>query len=89
MADRRTAARLVLSPESLERLICEKAEEDRFDEHDRTQPMRLSFLALLAERDPLVQTRLQQRRDHALELDKRDEDEDERPTDEMTIGDRS
>ncbi|HSD72268.1 MAG TPA: hypothetical protein VLE54_05730 [Thermoanaerobaculia bacterium] len=89
MADRRSHARLVLSPANLQRLICEKVDEDEVREHDQTQPMRLSFLALLAERDPQVQARLNLRRDHALEAELRDDPEDERPTDEMILGSRS
>ena len=50
---------------------------------DDTQPMRLSFLALLAERDPAVQARLERRRTLALE-DELEDDED-RPTDPMIV----
>ena len=48
---------------------------------EKTQPMRLSFLALLAERDPAVQARLNLRRKLALaeELPA----DDDRPTDPM------
>jgi hypothetical protein len=48
---------------------------------EQTQPMRLSFLALLAERDPAVQARLNLRRKLALaeELPA----DDDRPTDPM------
>ena len=47
---------------------------------EQTQPLRLSFLALLAERDPAVQARLTLRRKLALaELPA----DDDRPTDPM------
>ena len=48
---------------------------------EQTQPLRLSFLALLAERDPLVQARLRERRNLALAGDA--PVEDNRPTDPM------
>ena len=48
---------------------------------EQTQPLRLSFLALLAERDPLVQARLNQRRKLALAGEA--PVEDDRPTDPM------
>lgn len=48
---------------------------------EQTQPMRLSFLALLAERDPVVQARLRERRRLALASEM--PAEDERPTDPM------
>ena len=86
MAERRTAERLIVPAESLQRLTppeglrlvdCPTTEPE-----DQTQPMRLSFLALLAERDPVVQARLDLRRTLALDdeedLDVEDED---RPTD--------
>jgi hypothetical protein len=82
MADRRTAERLIVPPESLQRIsMCDTA--DRVEElpEEPTQPMRLSFLALLAERDPAVQARLNLRRKLALEGEL--QPEDERPTDPM------
>lgn len=48
---------------------------------EQTQPMRLSFLALLAERDPVVQARLRERRNLALACEL--PAEDDRPTDPM------
>ena len=48
---------------------------------EQTQPLRLSFLALLAERDPHVQARLTQRRKLALASEATVEDD--RPTDPM------
>ena len=48
---------------------------------EQTQPLRLSFLALLAERDPHVQARLNQRR--KLALADQSPVEDDRPTDPM------
>jgi hypothetical protein len=72
--------RLIVPPESLDRVCMEEA---RRDTEDRTEPIRLSFLALLAERDPLVQARLNIRRAHAARLEA-DEDED-RPTDPMIL----
>jgi hypothetical protein len=51
--------------------------------------MKLSFLALLAERDPAVQTRLSRRITPVLELaESRDqgiEEDDDRPTDPMIL----
>ena len=51
------------------------------DPEEQTQPLRLSFLALLAERDPLVQARLRERRKLALAEDL--PADDDRPTDPM------
>lgn len=48
---------------------------------EQTQPLRLSFLALLADRDPVVQARLRERRRLAL-ADNLPADDD-RPTDPM------
>ena len=47
---------------------------------EQTQPLRLSFLALLADRDPAVQARLTLRRKLALAEQPADDD---RPTDPM------
>jgi len=88
MADRRTAERLLVPPESLQRVsMRETADPAEKQPEEPTQPMRLSFLALLAERDPEVQARLNLRRKLALEgeLPK----EDERPTDPMLELDES
>ena len=49
MADRRTAERLIVPPESLQRVsMCETADPVGEPPEEPTQPMRLSFLALLA-----------------------------------------
>ena len=48
---------------------------------EQTQPLRLSFLALLADRDPVVQARLRERRRLALADDL--PADDDRPTDPM------
>ena len=48
---------------------------------EQTQPLRLSFLALLADRDPVVQARLRERRRLALADDP--PADDNRPTDPM------
>jgi hypothetical protein len=83
MADRRTAERLtaerlIVPGESLERIPMQDEPEEQ------TQPLRLSFLALLAERDPVVQARLNQRRRLALAtLPDELPDDDNRPTDPM------
>lgn len=75
MADRRTAERLIVPSESLERISLHEEPEEE------TQPMRLSFLSLLADRDPAVQARLNLRRRLAL-AEELPADED-RPTDPM------
>jgi len=80
LAVEKPGERLIVPPESLDRVCMEEA---RRDTEDRTEPIRLSFLALLAERDPLVQARLNIRRAHAARLEA-DEDED-RPTDPMIL----
>jgi hypothetical protein len=81
MSDRRESERLLVPAESLERITAEAvAMPDDLTED--TQPMRLSFLALLADRDPAVQARLERRRTLALE-DDLVEQEDDRPTDPM------
>lgn len=83
MSDRRTSERLIVPPDSLERITVDDSVHLVVDPaEEQTQPMRLSFLALLAERDPAVQTRLNLRRTLALETDDENEDED-RPTDPM------
>ncbi|MGI0150029.1 MAG: hypothetical protein ACREDF_10935 [Thermoplasmata archaeon] len=85
MGNRRIAERLLIPTEDLEYITLDadpgSAESDETEE--QTQPMRLSFLALLAEKDPAVQTRLNLRRKLALEAE-RLEAEDNRPTDPMT-----
>jgi hypothetical protein len=70
------AERLIVPPESLDRVCMDEA---RRETQDRTEPIRLSFLALLAERDPLVQARLHLRRTTPVEP----LSEDDRPTDPM------
>lgn len=101
MADRRNVERLLVASESLERItpdpelarviqrtVPASARPARETE-DRTEPMKLSFLALLAERDPAVQTRLSRRITPILELDEAAEsdveNEDDRPTDPMIL----
>jgi hypothetical protein len=82
MAERRTSERLIVAPESLERIT--PSEPLRLAEaaaEEPTQPMRLSFLALLAERDPLVQARLNLRVTPVLEAERLANEE--RETDEM------
>jgi hypothetical protein len=69
--------RLIVPPESLDR-VC--MDETLRESEDRTEPIRLSFLALLAERDPLVQARLNYRLTPVPEDDELDEN---RPTDPM------
>ena len=88
MADRRTTERLIVPPESLQRVSMRETADPAGEQPvEPTQPMRLSFLALLADRDPAVQARLNLRRKLALEgeLPK----EDERPTDPMLQLDES
>ena len=82
MSDRRDSERLLVPAETLERLTPSEALAMRDDLTEDTQPMRLSFLALLADRDPAVQARLERRR--ALALEEEDEEED-RPTDPMVM----
>ena len=81
MADRRNSERLLIPAETLERI--EPYQPGTHRETEETQPMRLSFLALLADRDPAVQARLERRRTLALEddLDDLNDDENDRPTD--------
>lgn len=83
MSNRRTSERFRVPADSFEHIVIEEITEEP---EERTQPMRLPFLALLAERDPLVQTRLNLRRTLALEAE-RLADED-RPTDPMFPGKR-
>jgi len=79
MADRRNSERLIVPAESLERITFEKIGGNVAD--DQTQPMRRSFLALLAERDATVQAKLDLNRKLALEAELiKDED---RPTEPM------
>jgi len=75
----RPGERLIVPPESLDRV---SMDEKRLDTEDRTEPIRLSFLALLAERDPLVQARLNRRITPPSEDEESDED---RPTDPMIV----
>jgi hypothetical protein len=82
MSDRRESERLLVPAESLERITPAEAVAMPDDLTEDTQPMRLSFLALLADRDPAVQARLERRRTLALEDDLLEE-EDDRPTDPM------
>jgi hypothetical protein len=85
MAERRTAERLIVHPDSLQRvtppdgfrIVTDPAAEPE----EQTQPLRLSFLALLAERDPAVQARLELRRNLALEEEDADLEDEDRPTD--------
>jgi hypothetical protein len=81
MAERRTAERLLIPGESLERITMHEVPPLDAEPEEQTQPLRLSFLALLAERDPLVQARLNQRRKLALAGEA--PVEDNRPTDPM------
>jgi hypothetical protein len=101
MADRKTSDRLLLAPESLERITPDAllakivqrtaphCANPATEKEDRTEPMKLSFLALLAERDPAVQTRLSRRITPILEFAEcRNpciEEEDDRPTDPMIL----
>jgi hypothetical protein len=84
-ADRRTAERLIVPGESLERISMHEVPpldpEPEAEPEEQTQPLRLSFLALLADRDPAVQARLRERRKLALADDLTADDE--RPTDPM------
>lgn len=70
--------RLMAPPESLDR-VC--LETKRRETEDRTEPMKLSFMALLAERDP-VQRRLNRRMTPPSEDEQPEED---RPTDPMVV----
>jgi hypothetical protein len=72
--------RLIVPPESLDR-VC--MEEERRETQDRTEPIRLSFLALLAEKDPHVQARLHLRRTTPVGTEPLSEDD--RPTDPMIL----
>lgn len=83
MPDRRNFERLLVPSESLQPATPREPAAVPNEVTDDTQPMRLSFLALLAERDPAVQARLERRRTLALE-DEVDDDED-RPTDPMIM----
>ncbi len=82
MSERRTSERLLVPAESLDRIDPLELATP-LDMSEETQPMRLSFLALLAESDPVVQSRLERWRTLSLENDL-DEDED-RPTDPMVM----
>ncbi|HEY6066661.1 MAG TPA: hypothetical protein VIY96_10910 [Thermoanaerobaculia bacterium] len=73
--------RLIVPPETLDRVSMDDS-RNRRDTEDRTEPIRLSFLALLAERDPLVQARLNLLRQRAAEDELAEED---RPTDPMIL----
>jgi hypothetical protein len=83
MHNRRTSERLLVPAESLERIDPYEPVTPQDDVTEETQPMRLSFLALLADSDPAVQARLEHRRTLALD-DDLDEEED-RPTDPMVM----
>jgi len=87
MADRRTAERLIVPPDSLQRLSMYETDPVEEPPEEPTQPMRLSFLALVADRDAAVQARLNLRRKLALEGEL--PQEDERPTDPMLELDES
>lgn len=87
MSERRTSQRLLIPVESLEHIDFTEPVMPRDDMTEETQPMRLSFLALLADRTPAVQSRLERWRTLALE-DDLDENED-RPTDPMVMLGRS
>lgn len=90
MADRRNSQRLLVPAESLENIDYHPPAMPEEDVTEETQPLRLSFLALLADRDPAVQARLERRRTLALEdeLDL-DDEEDNRPTDPIVMIGRS
>jgi len=81
MSNRRIAERLIVPSESLERISMHEAPPVDGEPEEQTEPMRLSFLALLAERDPVVQARLNLRRKLALAGEMLADDE--RPTDPM------
>jgi hypothetical protein len=82
MSDRRTTERLIVPGESLERISMRETPDSCGEPpEEQTEPLRLSFLALLADRDPAVQARLNLRRKLALEEVLLTEDE--RPTDPM------
>ena len=81
MSERRETERLLVPADTLERITPTEVVAMPDDLTEDTQPMRLSFLALLADRDPAVQARLERRRTLALEDDM--EEEDDRPTDPM------
>ncbi len=87
MADRRTSECLIVPAESLERIDLPPMMPSQGDVTEETQPMRLSFLALLADSNPVVQARLERRRTLALEddLDELQDEEDGRPTDPMFV----
>ena len=90
MAERRNSQRLLVSAESVEHIDFHAPATPENEVTEETQPLRLSFLALLADRDPAVQARLERRRTLALkdDLDAEDEEED-RPTDPMVMIGRS
>jgi hypothetical protein len=76
--------RLIVPPETLDRVCFERPV--RRETQERTEPMRLSFLALLAERDPGVQARLNHRITPILEAAEIDDiEDDDRPTDPMIL----
>lgn len=88
MSKKREFERLLVPTESLDRLTPPESLAIKDEVTEETQPLRLSFLALLAERNPAVQARLEHQRTLALEDDLAD-DEDDRPTDPMFILGRS
>jgi hypothetical protein len=74
----KVAERLIVPAETLDRV---DMDEPRHESEDRTEPIRLSFLALLAERDPAVQARLNRRiTTQAVNLD-----DENRPTDPFLV----
>jgi hypothetical protein len=74
----KVAERLIVPAETLDRV---HMDEPNPEPEDRTEPIRLSFLALLAERDPAVQARLNRR----ITAQAADLDEENRPTDPILI----
>jgi hypothetical protein len=76
--------RLIVPPDTLDRVCFERPA--RRETEEQTEPMRLSFLALLAERDPGVQARLNRRITPVLEVAELDDiEDDDRPTDPMIL----
>ena len=84
MADRRTAERLIVQPDRLEYITIEEIPQPETEREEQTQPMRLPFLGLLAERDPLVQARLNLRR--TLDVEAERIANEDRPTDPLVPG---
>lgn len=86
MAERRNSERHLIPSDGVERIHASGAAVPENEVTEETQPLRLSFLALLADRDPAVQARLERRRALALrdDLDAADDEED-RPTDPVVM----